>query len=167
MENIVIKFKCPYCQLPLAFHKPTTGYGVNITCPKCNNAIRIKVREKAIRLPEQEVNQVKRAHLLLIDGPQTDRMAYPLHHGDNIIGRDDPDTTQDIAIRGDMSISRRSASLEVVATTQGEGYSYRLRVLNAKNPVYINDAVLHTGDGISMRPGDVIQLGMTKLMLEK
>lgn len=167
MENNVIKFRCPHCQLPLAFHKPAAGYGVNIRCPQCSNAIRIKVREKAIRLSEQEVEQVKRAHLLLIDGPESDRIAYPLHLGDNIIGRDDPDTTQDIAIRGDMSISRRSSNLEVVTATHGDGYSYRLRVLNAKNPVYINGAALHTGDGISMRPGDVIQLGMTKLMLKK
>lgn len=165
MENNVIRFKCPHCQLPLAFRKPENGFGVSITCPRCNNAVRIKIREKTIHLPEQGMEPAKVAHLLIIDGPQADHRDYPLHQGGNIIGRDDPDTIQDIAIGGDITISRRSANIEV-GLIDGRGYSYLLKVLSAKNPVYVNGSPLYTGDGISLRTGDIIQFGSTKLMLK-
>lgn len=165
MENDIIRFRCPRCQQPLAFRKPEEGYGVSITCPQCHNAIRIKIRERTIRLPEQVLSHSIVAQLLIIDGPQSDRSGFPLHQGDNIIGRDDPDTMQDIAIRGDMAISRRSVNLEVNKTSDG-GYSYMLRVLNAKNPVYANGMPIHTGQSFILRQGDIVQMGSTKLMLK-
>ncbi len=165
MENNIIRFKCPHCQLPLAFRKPENGYGVNLTCPQCHNAIKIKVRERAIRLPEQGGEQAIAARLLIIDGPQSKYIGYPLRYGDNIIGRDDLDIRQDIAIRGDMAISRRSANLEVNATPGG-GYSYMLRILNARNPVYVNGTPIHTGQSIILRLDDVVQMGSTKLVLK-
>lgn len=162
MENNIIKFKCPHCQNPLAFIRPANGYGVTITCPKCGKQLNIKIRDKAIRMPEQQPEQIRMAQLVIVENFV--KQSFALHKGSNIIGRKDADTVQDINISGDMSISRRSVDLRVEVITGG-GYSYILNVLNAKNPVRVNNTPLHTGKSMMLRPGDVIMLGNTKLML--
>lgn len=163
MENTIIRFKCPHCGQPLAFKRPETGYGVSITCPKCQNHISVIIREKAIRLPEQP-SQMRMPQLVMTEGPQTNKQTFTLCRGSNIVGRKDDDVVQDIAISGDMTISRRSVEISVSMMTGG-GFSFMLKVLNAKNPVYANSTPLHTGDSILLRPGDTIMLGSTKLML--
>ena len=165
MENNFIRFKCPHCGQPLAFVRPENGFGANVTCPKCANTITIKIREKAIRMPGQEEGgRTKMPRLVMTEGPQTIKRTFALRRGGNIVGRKDEDTQQDIDIEGDMTISRRSVEL-MVSLVMGGGFAYMAKVLNAKNPVYVNGTPLHQGNSITLRPGDTIMLGNTKLML--
>lgn len=162
MENNIVRFKCPHCHQPLAFKRPEKGDSVGITCPQCKNHINIKIREKAIHLPGQEPpTHEARPRLMLTDGSQRD---FVLRHGSNIIGRKDTDVEQDIAIDGDPTISRRSLEIQVSLATGG-GCAFRLKVLNAKNPVYVNNSPLHVGNSITLRPGDTLMLGGTKMKL--
>ena len=158
MENSIIKVICPCCQQRLAFKRPEKSNGVAITCPKCKKQLRIKIT------PTNNMAEMQMAHLVMIGGPQTTKLSYPLHKGSNIIGRSDIDTVQDIAITGDMTISRSSIELDVISQTGG-GYSYMLKVLNAKNPVYVNNIPLRIGNSLALRIGDTLELGTTKLML--
>ncbi|MBQ6955984.1 MAG: FHA domain-containing protein [Bacteroidales bacterium] len=165
MENSIIKIKCPHCQMPLAFRKPGQGAGVSLTCPKCKNSLKVKISEKAIRLASKGEGRTLPARLFLISGPQMKQDVFQLREGNNIIGREDADTIQDIAIKGDATISRRSANIEVVLSNNGM-YSYRISVLNAKNPIYVNGTPLQNGKSMSLNLGDILQFGNTKMVLK-
>ncbi len=165
MANDVIKINCPQCQQALGFKRPANGNAVSLICPKCGKKIRVQIQEKPLRMAGQEADkgQMRMARLVVVEGPQRDKQVYTLHVGSNIIGRSDTDTVQDIAISGDMTISRRSVELTVGIT--GGRYSYMLKVLNAKNLVYVNDTPLHTGETIALHLGDIVLMGSTKLKL--
>lgn len=162
MTNDIIKTKCPNCQNALAFHRPKQSPGVIITCPKCGKQIKIKIRDREIKMGGQQ-KQSAIAKLIVLEGNGQGKRAYALRVGSNTIGRHDSDTVQDIAITGDMTISRRSVDLFV---EKKEGvYSYTLKVLNAKNPVYVNNTLLHSGIAFTIYPGDTLLLGKTKMIL--
>lgn len=165
MANDVIKINCPQCQQALGFKRPEKGNEANLTCPKCGKKIKVQIQEKPIQMAGQEpdTGQMRMARLVVVEGPQRDKQAYTLRVGSNIIGRSDTDTVQDIAISGDMTISRRSVDL-TVGISSGK-YSYMLKVLNAKNLVYVNNTPLHTGETIALYPGDIVLMGCTKLKL--
>lgn len=165
MDNNIIKLKCPHCQTLLAVRKPETAQGISITCRECKNQIRIKIQQKPIRLPEQGCTRAAAiARLVINEGPQTHKCEFSLHAGSNIIGRLDDDTEQDIAIDGDMTISRRSVNLMVVGNAD-EGFSYLFKVIKTSNVVYVNGKPMRMGECVDVHPGDIIMLGNTKLML--
>ena len=165
MEKSIIQFKCPHCQQTLAFVQPEKGDSVTLVCPACNNTLRIKIQKKDIRMPEPSRPSLqKMARLVIINGPQTVRQSFALRYGSNVIGRQDDDTVQDIAISEDPAISRRSVDLTVNVNADGE-YTYVLHVVNATNAVYVNNTLLHVGSSVDLIPGDTIRLGATKLLL--
>lgn len=162
MANDIIKTKCPQCHGALAFHRPMQAMGVLITCAQCGKQIKVKIREQEIRMGGQP-KQSTIAKLVISEGNGYGKRTFALHEGSNTIGRQDTDTIQDIAISGDMTISRRSIDLDV--QNRDSAYSYTLKVLNAKNPVYVNNKPLHTGKSFTIFPGDTIMLGKTKMTL--
>lgn len=165
MEQIVIKFKCPHCQQLLAFRKPASAVGVTITCPRCHVPVKVRLQgSMSGQSTRPAAEQLRMAMLVLTEGPQALSSSFRLRMGSNVIGRQDDGTVQDISLNGDPTVSRRSVDLRVEAGMNG-GYTYRLTVLNAKNPVYVNKTPLCIGSSISMRVGDIITLGRTKLML--
>lgn len=89
--------------------------------------------------------------------------SFALHVGDNIIGRETADSTADIAISDDSTVSRQS--LKITVEKSGSIYKYVLTVVNAKNPVYVNDVVWEVGTSQYVDAGTSIVLGQTKLML--
>ena len=62
-------------------------------------------------------------------------------------------------------MSRRSVQVEVVCTERG--YTFRLTVLNATNPVLHNDRQLKPGESVSLNFGDSITMGKTRFRFEK
>lgn len=94
-----------------------------------------------------------------------DKEYFPLHIGDNIIGRKDYDQPSDVAIEGDLTMSRRSVKLTV--SPMAGGCSYMLTVLKAANPVLINGAAVAIGQTVPLTMGASIFMGQTMLRLEK
>ncbi len=90
---------------------------------------------------------------------------YPLRDGRNVIGRYDEAKVSDIAIKGDSSMSRQS--VEIAVEHQTSGYSFKLTVKNAANPVLHNGKPLPKGDSVSLNFGDSIVLGKTKFRFDK
>lgn len=92
--------------------------------------------------------------------------SYPLHAGQNVIGRTDADMPSDISIKNDKEVSRRSIAIEVSKADIG-GWIIVLKVLKCANAVLHNDVELGEGDCVSLNYGDSIVLGRTKLRFEK
>lgn len=92
---------------------------------------------------------------------------YALEAGKTVtIGRYDEDKPSDIGIKGDSCMSRRSISLSV-RYDDLQGYTYRLKVLSATNPVLLNKQPLAINSDTYLNFGDIITLGHTQLRLEQ
>lgn len=62
-------------------------------------------------------------------------------------------------------MSRRS--IEILVQQSDKGYTFKLTVLNATNPVLHNNKPLMKGESVSLNFGDTILLGKTKFRFEK
>lgn len=86
--------------------------------------------------------------------------SYVLSKGSNTIGREDAEEPSDIQLK-DSYVSRRSINIEVLDS--GTGYLFKLTVIKATNPVYINGQEHDEGTSIYLNDGDTIHLGSKKL----
>lgn len=77
------------------------------------------------------------------------------------IGRSDSATRSDIEITGDSSVSRRSVTIEAIRDRNGA--SFLLKVINSRNPIYINGRALGNGESIQLCFGDRITMGKTTM----
>ncbi len=89
---------------------------------------------------------------------------YQLRYGETTVGRFDVAEQSDIPINGDYAISRRSVSITI--TPMGSFTDYRLKVLKATNPVFVNGKKIDQGKHIMLNDGDKIRLGNTKFRFE-
>lgn len=90
---------------------------------------------------------------------------FPLHKGDNIVGRRDSTQPSDIEIYGDPTISRRSIKLTV--SEEDGGFTYSLTVLKTLNPVLVNGSTIAVGQTVHLVVGASIYIGQTMLRMEK
>lgn len=90
---------------------------------------------------------------------------YPLSSGRTTVGRFDESKQSDIAIKGDSYMSRRSIAVEAVYDAV-QGFTYRLTVLSATNPVLLNGQPMGNGDSAFLNFGDIITLGNSRLRLD-
>lgn len=94
-----------------------------------------------------------------------DKQYFPLHEGDNFVGRKDPSSPVDVEIEGDGSMSRKSVCIHVERC--GAAYSYTLSVHKATNPVKVNNIEVPVGQTTTMTVGSSLYLGQTMLRLEE
>lgn len=158
------KITCPHCQKQEISINIKDGGKKGMICPACRGKIAILVREptKLIQVTEQ---------LQLIKGKliQLNRLFHKTYHlppgRKTVVGRFDESQMSDISIKNDSSMSRRSIEIDVAQTMKG--YTFKLSVLNATNPVLINGHPLMPGESEYLNYGDLIILGKTKFRFEK
>jgi len=92
------------------------------------------------------------------------RKKQVLYEGKTVIGRQDADRPSDIELK-DTKVSRRSVEIDVQRTEKG--FFFKLSVLKATNPVYVNNTPLGEGESIYLKYGDCIQLGKTLVNFQK
>lgn len=85
-----------------------------------------------------------------------------LHIGSNTVGRRDEKCPSDIMF-DDKYMSRQSVDIEVTPNLTGAGYTFKLTVLKAANPVMVGSTQLKVGNSIFLNYGDTIRLGNTIL----
>ncbi len=155
---------CPHCKEEnLSISQDTPGQGV-IVCSKCKGRVLFTSRKPTEQIVKSELIQRFRGKLILLRRGWLNK-DYHLKDGNNIVGRHDESMVSDIAIKGDSSMSRQSVEIEV--DHHDKGYSFKLTVKNAANPVLHNNKQLAIGDSISLNFGDTIILGKTKLRFDK
>lgn len=172
-ENVVV---CPW-DCGGKFKYETTDDGTKAcNCPHCNGAIEIVVKEGKVIAAERKLTDPIRHTELESKGKLTmvrfkgifgkiAAKSFPLHLGQNTIGRYDENLRCDIEIHNDTYVSRRSVAIEVI--DKSPGFLYRMSVLKAANPVMHNNKPLIAGEVVYLNYGDSIQLGNTVFNFEK
>ena len=89
--------------------------------------------------------------------------SFPLHSGQNWIGRTDWEITSDVMV-DDEFLSRRSAFIEVNETDDVFTYSFVLQ--RTTNKVLINDKSVKVGERVNLEIGDKISMGNTLFELK-
>lgn len=159
---------CPHCgvqKLPL---KATAPGHLGVSCPLCKGRIELDVRAKTkpIVITDTESVDFTRGKLVLLRRGWFSNKEFPLKPGRKYtIGRHDEYEDSDISIKNDDSVSRRSVRIDVEPGQRG--YTYKMSVLKATNPVVHNGMALMPGESIALNFGDTIVLGKTKFRFEK
>lgn len=157
-------FKCPHCEKQeIGFNSSKPGMK-DIACPHCKGRIKFEVRKKTEIIHVDEPSQNYRGKLTLLRRGWLNK-EYRLTRGKYIIGREDYEYPSDISIRKDESVSRRSVMIEVQQTPKG--FTFKLTVLKATNPVMHNNMPLMPGESISLNFGDSITMGRTRFRFDK
>lgn len=89
---------------------------------------------------------------------------YQLFEGTTTIGRYDEIDISDIMIRGDETMSRKSAA--IIIEEEDGIYDYKLKVLNATNKVTVNNQRIKEGSETYLDFGDIIILGNSKFKFD-
>lgn len=164
LVGTVYKVHCPHCKVQeIGFKTSKTGRR-KLVCPHCKGAIAVDIRNKTEILTNTDQIQRYKGKLVLLRRGWLNK-DYPLSLGKNVIGRYDASAMSDISLKGDEAMSRRSIEIEVLQTEKG--YTFKLKVLKATNPVLHNNNPLAEGEVISLNFGDCITLGTTKLRFDK
>lgn len=154
---------CPHCGKAKMRFTPKNAGEEGIVCPKCKGKSIVTIKKKTEPISVSEVIQARGKLQLLRKGWFNKDFALPI--GKHVIGRCDKDFPSDISIKDDVTMSRRSVIIEV---SQGaKGYSFKMTVLKATNPVLHNNRPLGEGECISLNYGDCIILGNTKFRFVK
>lgn len=180
---------CPQCQKTLIFLPRQEG-AMAVKCDKCATSIIFKAtaseqkpaatgqgsadkpatddnsnKEDSATKTTQRVRQKDNQSLGMLSwGNIFARKKHILDEGKTIIGRKDQETHSDIELK-DKKVSRRSVEIDV--TKKDGGYFFKLTVLRAANPVYVNYKEISQKESIFLTYGDVIQLGQTLINFTK
>lgn len=164
---------CPECRQRLSFNEIPGYRDMVVECPKCHFKANVGVylnggnARGGLGAPETPTQ--------LIASDKSTRMSgqirviatgdtFPLHDGENVIGRRAKSGTADIQISDDMYMSRRHVQIDVVK--KGEGYEFHLVEINSKNIVKLNGATINRGDILLLKFGDTLTLGTTDIVFE-
>ena len=162
--GITYKITCPHCKkMEFGFVTEKPGHRA-IPCPSCKGKCGVDVSKNTEEIIITEQLQMFKGKLILLRRGWLNK-EFPLQDGKNVIGRYDEVEKSDIAIRNDSSISRRSVEIEVKRTDRG--YSFKLNVLKATNPVLHNNNPLLEGESVSLNFGDGIIMGQTRFRFDK
>lgn len=154
---------CPHCQKVQMRFTPQNAGEESLVCPRCKGKILLTVKAPTAPVYMTEPMASKGKLQLLRKGWLN--KDFPLNVGVHTIGRADADCPSDISVKNDPCMSRRSVSIEVKKADKG--YTFRLTVLKATNPVLHNNKPLTEGESISLNYGDSIILGETKFRFIK
>lgn len=162
--NTAYTIKCPHCKdADIQIKQENAGPGL-VICPKCKGRVQLSARKPTETIAKSELIQRFRGKLTLLRRGWLNK-DYPLHDGKNTVGRYDEYEPSDISIKGDGGISRRS--IEILVDHHDKGYSFKLTVKKATNPVLHNNKPLAVNDSISLNFGDSIIMGKTRFRFDK
>ena len=93
------------------------------------------------------------------------KQVFPLHEGDNVIGRRSKGTEADIPIESnDPSMDRRHCILNVKRDKQGQ-IVYTLRDNNSITGTFLMNELLGPKERVRIEEGNIFTLGATTLIL--
>ena len=161
---------CPRCGQENNFTAEKEGAAV-VRCSKCKAAFGYNAGEKKT---ETVPSQTKVIHLGRTQNSvgklEWRRLmmtrSASLHIGTNIIGRKDDEYPSEISF-DDAYMSRQSIAIDVQPNIKGVGYTFKLTVQKAANPILVGGSQLMVGNSIYLNYGDTIKLGNTTLTFKE
>lgn len=175
---------CPICrkQYKLTPKDPSTMGKKTFTCPNCRYSAPFSTLVKNLPEPQPVTrsdnvgtppnNMASHAATKVtpnIGGQSTAFLSvigsnarFVLHQGVYILGRKSSDSTATLQLAPDISMSRQHARL----TIQPVGGKLMAQIVGLKtnNPILINSKLYAAGQPCTLKAGDKLQLGATKLV---
>ena len=132
------------------------------TCPTCKTVNKIVLPETEKVIPEEN----NPAGWLLYTTANGETKTYILKAGTNTVGRKTENNTASILLEvDDKTISRSHITIEISISKAGF-FEYLIFDNNSANGTYINNELLKPGNQLYLNNEDVIQLGLTKIILK-
>lgn len=173
---------CPICrkQYKLTPNNLSTLAQKTFSCPNCRYTTPFTALVKDIAVPEPithsdappGVNQKLHSATRITSSPVVQSKVYLTVIGNNakfilnqgiyVLGRKSSDSTATLQLAPDISMSRQHARLAVQIV--GGKLMAQIIGLKANNPIIVNGKVYSSGQPCTLKSGDSLQLGMTKII---
>lgn len=170
------RVRCPKCDNYIQFDetKYEEGQSLVFVCDNCKKqfSIRIgKTKLNAANRREEKVDEKEGiqdfGNITVIENIFAYKQVFPLHEGDNLIGRRNKEDKIDIPIESnDPSLDRRHCYINVSRNKQGK-LTYTLRDNNSVTGTFLMNSLLGPKDRIRIEDGAVVSLGATTFILHE
>ena len=170
------RVRCPKCDNYIQFDetKYEEGQSLVFVCDNCKKqfSIRIgKTKLNAANRREEKLDEKEGiqdfGNITVIENIFAYKQVFPLHEGDNLIGRRNKGDKIDIPIESnDPSLDRRHCYINVSRNKQGK-LTYTLRDNNSVTGTFLMNSLLGPKDRIRIEDGAVVSLGATTFILHE
>lgn len=169
------RVRCPKCDRYTFFDETryTNGQSLLFECENCKKRFSVKIgvthlartqREESI---DPKINNEGVGSITVIENVFGFRQSFPLHIGENIIGRYNKGDVIDIPIETtDRSMDRRHCVITVKCNKSGE-VEYLLRDFPSLTGTFLFNRILGDRERVKIEDGAIITLGATTIILEE
>lgn len=170
------RVRCPKCDHYIQFDetKYETGQSLVFICDNCNKQFSIRIGKSRLNAASRREEKVDEregtkdwGNIVVIENVFAYKQVFPLHEGDNLIGRRNKGNEIDIAIESnDPSLDRRHCYINVKRDKQGK-LVYTLRDNDSITGTFLMNELLGPKDRIRIEDGAVVTLGATTFILHE
>lgn len=170
------RVRCPKCDHYIQFDetKYETGQSLVFICDNCNKQFSIRIGKSRLNAASRREEKVDEregtkdwGNIVVIENVFAYKQVFPLHEGDNLIGRRNKGNEIDIAIESnDPSLDRRHCYIHVKRDKQGKPV-YTLRDNDSVTGTFLMNGLLGPKDRIRIEDGAVVTLGATTFILHE
>lgn len=175
---------CPICrkQYKLTPKDPSTLAQKTFSCPNCRYTTPFPTLIKELAAPQPitrsegsepaSINQMIHSATKVSHNNVMQSKAYitvvgsnarfVLNQGIYVLGRKSSDSTATLQLAPDISMSRQHARLAIQMV--GGRLMAQIIGLKANNPIFVNGKVYAAGQPCTLKTGDKLQLGMTRIV---
>lgn len=166
-------FSCPKCHIKVPFDEIIRGKDELVTqleptpVTADSKAIGevtqvVNFGEKTMLVPGLQQPSGKTATLIIsFKGINIGKAILP-GNGNFNLGRRSSDSTAQIKLAPDMTMSRVHAAMRTVRGKEGN-IDYQITTIKQENPVFVNGVMIGKGKICTLKSGDIIQMGKTVL----
>lgn len=170
------RVRCPKCDHYIQFDetKYETGQSLVFICDNCNKQFSIRIGKSRLNAASRREEKVDKregtkdwGNIVVIENVFAYKQVFPLHEGDNLIGRRNKGNEIDIAIESnDPSLDRRHCYIHVKRDKQGKPV-YTLRDNDSVTGTFLMNGLLGPKDRVRIEDGAVVTLGATTFILHE
>lgn len=168
--------RCPQCQHVIPFDDTACqpGQVMVVKCTSCGKKFGVRVKAKPHNpqgdQPKPEVPETPMAdgcgQIVVIENNYCYRQVFPLHMGDNLIGRQKEHYVVDCPIEsGDLNIDYRHCVISVSRKKNGR-LQYVLRDKPSNKGTFVDGIRLDSKERRVIEDGTVFTIGLTSVMLK-
>ena len=170
------RVRCPKCDHYIQFDetKYETGQSLVFICDNCNKQFSIRIGKSRLNAASRREEKVDEregtkdwGNIVVIENVFAYKQVFPLHEGDNLIGRRNKGNEIDIAIESnDPSLDRRHCYIHVKRDKQGKPV-YTLRDNDSVTGTFLMNGLLGPKDRVRIEDGAIVTLGATTFILHE
>lgn len=169
------RVRCPKCDNYIQFDetKYEEGQSLVFVCDNCHKQFGIRIGKSKLNAATQrqevideEAGKQEFGNVIVIENVFGYKQVFPLHEGDNLIGRRSKGVKVDIPIEtNDPSMDWRHCYIHVKPQKDGT-CTYTLRDNNSVTGTFLMNEILGPKDRIRIADGSILTLGATTLILQ-